>query len=48
MHRSLNLYKDIITSLLYFGGIMGLMSGEILISSLFILTASLISGFNFR
>ncbi len=48
MNNSINLYKDILIGVFYLTGLVGLMSGEILISTALIGTASLMSNFYFR
>jgi hypothetical protein len=48
VNNSINLYKDITIGVLYFAGLLGLMSGEILISLALIGTASLMSNFYFH
>ncbi|MDD4913971.1 MAG: hypothetical protein PHW13_02885 [Methylococcales bacterium] len=48
MKNSINLYKDILISVLYFSGVAGFMSGEILLSAALICTASLMGVVHFR
>ena len=48
MNNSINLYKDILIGVFYFSGVIGFMSGEILVSTAMIGTASLLSNFQFR
>jgi len=48
MNKSINVYKDIAIGVFYLSGVMGLMSGELLISVAMIATASLLSNFHFR
>ncbi len=48
MSNSINLYKDIVIGVFYFTGLIGLISGEILVSAALIGTASLMSNFHFR
>ncbi len=47
MNTSINLYRDIMTGLLFTVGVFGFMSGEFIISTLLLGTASLTSNLDF-
>jgi hypothetical protein len=48
MNNTINVYKDILIGVFYLSGVVGLMSGMILIPVGLIGTASVMSNFNFR
>jgi hypothetical protein len=48
MSKPINLYKDVVTGLLFTLGIFGFMSGEFILSTLLFGSASLTSNLNFK
>jgi hypothetical protein len=48
MKTSFNLQKDVLISFLYLSGVIGIMSGEVVLSTALICTASLLSMFHVR
>ena len=47
MFNHINLYKDVVIGVFYIGGVIGLTSGELILSTTMICAASLISHINF-
>jgi hypothetical protein len=48
MSKPINLYKDVVTGLLFTLGVFGFMSGEFILSTLLFCSASLASNLDFK